>query len=564
MGRVSSGDTALPGTDQAERGQAGEPGPAAAPVAATAPAAATGAPAGWPGRLRPAAGPAAWLATALAAFACYLRLASTRAVNSDGASQALQAWDMLHGNPLLRGWRLSDVSFYTTELPQYALIELFRGLHADVVHVAAAITYTLAVLLAALLATGRATGREAVARAVVAAGIMLAPQLGSGVNILVSSPDHLGTSVPVLLIWLILDRARPHWPVPVLAGALIAWAAVADSLVLFIGALPLALVSAVRVYRATVRRRQPWRAQRYDLALGAAAVAGAAVATAVLRLIQTAGGFYVSSPATQFAADGSTVLRHLVTAGEGLLLLGGGDFLGMRPSGRSAILVLHLAGVVLAGCGVWLAARRFLRDNDRIGQLLVAGIVINLAAYVLSTEAGRVTQTREIAAVLPLSAALAGRVLAGRLRAAGLVPLLAVVAAGYLAGLAQEVSQPGVPAQNQPLTSWLAAHHLHNGLSGYWQANVVTLASGGQVRVRPVAVNRAGRVVPGRWEAGTSWYDPRRSWASFVVLYPGAAGYSGFASERAVRATFGRPARSYRAGAYQILVWTRNLLTDLG
>ena len=101
---------------------------------------------------------AAWVLGVAVAFGCYLRLAGTRAVNSDGASQALQAWDMLHGNLLLRGWRLSDVSFYTTELPQYMLVELVRGLHAGVVHVAAAMTYTLAVLLAALLAKGRATG----------------------------------------------------------------------------------------------------------------------------------------------------------------------------------------------------------------------------------------------------------------------------------------------------------------------------------------------------------------------------------------------------------------------
>jgi hypothetical protein len=555
---VNSGDTALPRTAEAARGPVTEPAPAARPGLAGR------ATAGWPRRLRPAAVPAAWLAATLLAFAGYLRLASTRAVNSDGASQALQAWDMLHGNPLLRGWRLSDVSFYTTELPQYALIEVARGLHADVVHIAAAMTYTLAVLLAALLATGRATGRDAVLRALVAAGIMLAPQLGSGVNILVSSPDHIGTSVPVMLTWLILDRARPRWPVPVLAGALIAWAAVADSLVLFIGALPLALVSAARVYRATVRQRQPWRAQRYDLALGAAALAGAAVAMLALRLIRAAGGFYVSSPTTAFAADGQTLLRHLGIAVEGVLLLGGGDFLGMRVSGRSAILVLHLVGIALADWAVWLAARRFFRDGDRVSQLLVTGVVLNLAAYVLSTEAGRVTQTREIAAVLPLSAALAGRVLAGRLRAAGLVPLLAVVAAGYLAGLAQEISQPGVPAQNQPLTSWLAAHHLHNGLSGYWQANVVTLASGGRVRVRPVAVDRAGQVVPGRWEVGTAWYDPQRSRADFVVLYPGDAEYRGFSSERAVRATFGRPARIYRVGSYRIWVWQQNLLTGLG
>jgi hypothetical protein len=63
-----------------------------------------------------------WVLGAVLAFACYMRLAETRAVNSDGAAQALQAWDMWHGNLLLHGWSLSDVSFYTTELPEYVLV----------------------------------------------------------------------------------------------------------------------------------------------------------------------------------------------------------------------------------------------------------------------------------------------------------------------------------------------------------------------------------------------------------------------------------------------------------
>src|SRR3984885_849785 len=92
----------------------------------------------------------------LVIFACYLRQSRTVSVGSDGASQAFQAWDLLHGNPLLHGWWVTDVSFYTTELPQYAVIELARGLSADVIHVAGAITYTLLVLTAAVLARGRA------------------------------------------------------------------------------------------------------------------------------------------------------------------------------------------------------------------------------------------------------------------------------------------------------------------------------------------------------------------------------------------------------------------------
>ena len=38
---------------------------------------------------------------------------------------------MLHGNVLLRHWTVSDVSFYPTELVQYALIEALRGTRAQ-------------------------------------------------------------------------------------------------------------------------------------------------------------------------------------------------------------------------------------------------------------------------------------------------------------------------------------------------------------------------------------------------------------------------------------------------
>jgi hypothetical protein len=509
---------------------------------------------------------AAWLLGAVAAFAVYLQLARTRAVNSDGASNALQAWDMLHGNLLLHGWSLSDVSFYTTELPQYMLVELVRGLNQDVVHVAAAATYTLAILLAAFLAKGDATGRQALLRVTVAVGIMLAPQLASGVNILISSPDHIGSSVPVMLAWLILDHARPHWYIPLVTGALLGWAEVADMLVLYIGVIPLAVVCAIRVGQAVAIDRKPLASQWHDMALGAAALLGGAAGVLALHVLHARGGFSMPAPAAQIA-HGGTLVRNLGIAGEGLLLLGGADFLGLRLTAASAFTLLHLVGVSLAAWGTWLAARRFLRDRDLVGQLLVMGVVINLAAYVLSAKANVITQTREIAAVLPFGAALAGRLvaprlLAGRLRALRLLPILLVVLIGYLGGLARDISQPPAAAQNQQLTSWLAARHLTTGLSGYWESNVVTLTSGDRIRIRVVGTS-GGRLIRSRLESNAWWYDPARTTADFVVLCPGTTGYPGFSAGQAVLATFGRPARTYHVGPYTIMVWNGNLLSGL-
>jgi hypothetical protein len=143
------------------------------------------------------------------------------------------------------------------------------------------------------------------------------------------------------------------------------------------------------------------------------------------------------------------------------------------------------------------------------------------------------------------------------------VPLLLVVLLGYLVGLAREISQPPVAAQNQQLTSWLLARHLHTGLSGYWESNVVTLTSGDRVQIRTVALS-GGRLTPSTFESKAEWYDPDRNTANFVVLSPGVAGYPGFAHEQAVLATFGKPARTYQVGSYTVLVWNSNLLSKLG
>src|ERR1700744_4571777 len=110
---------------------------------------------GRPGARRPWLRRLGWAAglavVAVALFSAYLRLSDTYPENSGQANLGLAAWDMLHGNLLLHGWVLSDVSFFTTELPQYALLELINGLSPGTFHLAAAMTYTLALLLAVML-----------------------------------------------------------------------------------------------------------------------------------------------------------------------------------------------------------------------------------------------------------------------------------------------------------------------------------------------------------------------------------------------------------------------------
>ena len=461
----------------------------------------------------------AWLAgfvvVAVVLFIAYLRMSGTYPATSDGADQALQGWDMLHGNWLLRGWTMGDVTYYSTEIPEYALVELVRGLGADVVHIAGAMTYTLLVLAAGLLARGRATGREGLIRLLVAAGIMLAPQFGNATHLLLSQPDHLGTQLPLLLVFLMLDRAPRRWYIPVAAGAVLTWVIIADRVALLDAVVPLVLVCGARVLLAVLRHRRSLASQWYELSLVAASVLSYAAATLAVRLISDLGGYQVTPVKSATLAPLHTLPHRVVVAFEGILNVYGADFFhisqnspfgpdlgGLPLAAGVALAAVHLVGVGLAVWGFFRAFRYFFDPSDLISPVLATAIAVNVAGYSLSIVSAGLFDAREILAVLPFGAVLAGRMVPGSLARArlGRVRLTPVVTGGlagvlacYLAALGYGAAQSPVPDSMQAVIPWLEAHHLTHGLGTYSESNLITMDSGGRLAIRDVAWRSARR-----------------------------------------------------------------------
>ncbi len=501
---------------------------------------------------------AAYVVAGVTLFFCYWRLSETQAVTSDGAANALQAWDMLHGNPLLRGWTVSDVSFYTTELPEYMGVELIRGLGPDVVHVAAAFTYTLLVLLAGLLAKGRAKGREALIRVLIASGIMIAPQLRFGASIVLLAPDHNGTEVPLLVTWLVLDRAPRRWYVPLIITVMLAWVQIGDSITLLVAIVPLALVCVLRICQGLVRR-EPLTSRWYEAALAMAAVASVGAAWLAVHEIDRLGGYVVTGLPTAPAILRAVPGQLRLTA-DGVLVLYGADFSGLHPGVAAAFAAVHLVGLALAAWALGLAIWRFFRIDDLVVQVLTVAIIINLAAFAFSRLPGSLYSFRQIAAVAPLGAVLAGRLLSSQVVRLRLVPALSVILACYVAALGYGVAQPAVPAQDQALADWLVAHHLKTGLTS-WNANTITLDTSGRAQLLVTYFGWYG-AAPDIYQSKASWYDQRLNYADFVVSTTG--GGPDPVSYRIAVADFGRPARVYHFGGYTIMTWDKNLLADLG
>ena len=506
--------------------------------------------------------PGCFLAAGVVLYVLYLAQARRTGFGSDGAVIAQQGWDVLHGNVLLHGWELPDIAFYTIEVPEFAVLEWLRGgLDPGVIASLEALNLTVVVLLAALVAKGRATGREGLVRALIAAGILLAPTPGPAATLMLANPDHLATQIPLLLVWLILDRAAPRWWVPVAVGALLAWARTSDAIVLLEGEIPLFAVCAVRMYR----RRGPLRGQWYDASLAAAAVLANEAATVALRLVREHGGFTAFPLQEVFASISAWAGNFFVTV-QSFFDLYGADFSGQRLAATPQLIIpaVHLAGVALAVAAIWQAVRR-LPDAGLMIQVLTAAMVGSLTAYTVLAWYTAPGGAHDLMPVLPVGAVLAGRLLTVGVIRRGLVPALAVALGLYGVFLWRDaaIAEPSPAiAQHQRLAAWLTSHHLGYGLSDYYAASLLSVDSGGAMVV-PVS-RRAGQLALSPWNSQASWYDPGQHDATFFVAsqMQGCAAGDAASWEAAARSAFGPPAATYSVAGAEVMVWHRNLLSD--
>jgi len=518
------------------------------------------------------AGFALFVAVIVVLFDAYLHLSQTYAENSDEANILLMANDMLHGNVYLSGWHVSDVPFITTELPEIAVLVWLFGLHLNTAHIAAAVTYTAVVVVGMLLAKGRAKGPKAIARMALALAIMLAPQPGIGVFVIDFSVGHIGTSFPVMLTWLVLDRfwetpppgepllrtLRRRWWLPVVIAIMLAWALMADPLILLIAICPLLVVCLVRVATGLITSlrngpvvpaiRQSLAARWLEFSLALAAGLGYLLVRWARLLLTNAGGYY-QHPVPYLLDGGRWFMQARVTV-HGLLEMFGayfvpGDAINYYKSGtylpglaltglNEAMAITRVLCVLAALWGACAIARRFFfRDADFVSQLLLVGIILNIAAYVPSTLAdASALDVREIAPVLPFAAVLAGRMIGDRLLSGPVksvrvprlskpvkvrllvVPLVALFG-WYSFGLFNEASMPAAQDPYAGLEAFLEANNLTYGIGGYWDASVITVDTGGKVTIRAV---QPACLQPYPWESKPEWYSPSQHVANFLLL----------------------------------------------
>jgi hypothetical protein len=358
--------------------------------------------------------------------------------------------------------------------------------------------------------------------------------------------------------------------VPVLVGVGFLWTMVADSDVLLTGIVPLVLVCAWRACPGLIRGGERPAPRWYELSLAAAAAVAGVAGSLAPRVISALGGYQESHVGTD--TDFSQLQHNAWVTFQALPdLLGANVFATpTTPVLEYVFVALHLAGAIVVIWALGIAARRFFRFGELIIPVFAVAIVFNLGVYLVSPHARDLEGAREIAAILPLSAVLAGRTLGMRIfgqRALGqqakawFAPALAVVMAAYLGAFGYGAAQAAVPPANEALATWLIMHRLSDGLAGYWLADSTTVDTRGRVVVSAVTLGHGGQLVPYQWETDDANYNPSRHDANFVVT-DGPDSLPGL--QQAAVVAFGQPRRTYHTGGYTVMVWNTNLLTKLG
>jgi hypothetical protein len=496
---------------------------------------------------------AARVAGSFALFGLFLRISLSSYVNADGAINALQAWDLLHGNVLLHGWRIADANFYFLELPLNAITAAVFGLGDFAAHAASALTYVFVTICAVALAATGSRGAAKAVRCAVIIMVLAAPLMSSvSLRLVLEEPDHIGTSVFVLGSFLLIDRSSfaHRFTAPLLCLILVA-GQFSDLTVRYV-AVPAVVV--VCGYRALAARklRSP------DTALVVAAVASVPLSTALSAAIVRLGGFTALAPWAQVAPAG-TWLHHVPLTWDNIRLLFGAVH---EPSTKMGVIgfAFGLACLLAAVFGLlWTVCGR--SWAGRAGQLLCVAIVANIGIDVISTAA-KPDNPHELAVILPAGAVLAARsIVPARISfppAAFIAVALTVLAA--IAPLASAATASPVRPFMGPVTTWLEAHGLRYGIADYWLAAPGTLQTRDIVQIRTVDLGKkipgSGReLVDSGYQVQPSWYDAALHDATFVIADPDA-GFPVAMFERA----FGKPMTTHAVGGYTVLIYRTNLL----
>lgn len=481
-------------------------------------------------------------------------------LNSDHANQILQASDILNGNVLLKGWNLTGVSFYLSELPFYVFGTAVAGVDTYAYIIAAAAMVITLFVLGYVNAFERKS-EHGVLKALMwcaLAGLPTLTRLGY-------LRGHCAIFVYFMLCLLCLRRifmdegcAAGAW---IALGVLTACGCMSDMQLVMICVLPTVLYCLINLLSRTV----PFGTRRNLITVGVL-FGGIVLGMLMDKLLMTAGGINKNSFLdTRKFVDMDRLGEKFLLLGKGLLNSFGAEF---PLTGRGCIGLVFACLLLLLTVGtIGRTARTWVRAGkaDAVSAICSLSIAVMLCVCFFTDIYTSEDSARYIAFLPFASAAVLCRNAETRFTAehAGHWKLAVPAFLLALCAFAMPVSFSRVETPQDRLAAFLEENELTYGYADFWNASHTTVAAHERVKVRAVRVRAAEVGKPDylamqNWFCKTEWYS---DYSGNFIAFDGK-GYLDV-REDYIRMLLGEPDRVLDNGEYTVFVYERGLGNEI-
>lgn len=473
--------------------------------------------------------------------------------SSDHASILLEAKSILDGNIFLKGWTLSTVSYYTTEIPFFIIGILIFGYSEKVIYIITGISYAFLAILIIILCSLDQKGNVSISRLVISLCfsfyiISLFSNWG------LFSPVHIVSFAYCLCsIFLLrkLDNTFSYGGLLILSLILLI-TFVGDTFTIYIWGIPILIIMTGKFLFGKEK-------SKYAITLFSIIIS-IIISRIILNLIRQNGGFIVPGVEAKFV-DYNNINNNLYLFFIGLFDLFSVNFFGQHVYSLNTLInAIHCIGLVIFIQAIIWSINNF-RKLETVIQILLVGIFINLLEYLLADVAIWRGTVRYLLPTLIFSIFLIVFFIENNnwYQNRPIIMILTSIVIAMSLIPRMSLTRPDLPVSK--LSSFLSEKNLIYGYGPYWVASITTVHSNEMVKIRAVTSSDNKYIRPFIWLAENDWYNEN---ATFIVIDSTNVVEKPFNInwETAVN-TFGQPYKTFRVDNYDILVWNRNISPDL-
>lgn len=481
-------------------------------------------------------------------------------LNSDHANQVLQAADILGGNIFLKGWNLTGVSFYFSELPFYVLGTVITGVDTCAYIIAASLMVICLSVLGYCLAF-RDHGSQPVSKVMFYLALTGFPTL----NLLGYLRGHCAIFVYFFLLLLSTKHILAAEKVPVRSWILIviltACGCMSDMQLLIIAVIPIILFCAVNLLRNDSRF-----SRRKTSLLCIISLIGTGAGMVLDKLLMMLGGINKNSFLdTRKFVDMDALEEKFKLFGKGILTVFRFDISSEALTFRDFFALLFTAVILLTALVFLISTlRRYLKEGsgDAVSVVLSLSLVV-MMLICFFTDIYTADDSARYIAYLPFAAGVL--ICRGLERRHGHFSLPACVLVFLAAGLlfAGPLSLKRIETPQDRLAAFLLENGLSEGYADFWNASHTTVASNGRVKVRAIRgqvpeLGKPDYLEMQNWFCKTDWY---RTGSHNFIVFDGK-GYL-HVSEDVVTLLLGDPDHILENNEYRIYIYDRDLTKEI-